>query len=120
MNRALVSLILLASIAAPAYAQDPAKIAPKVYTVVFENDQVRVLHVSLAAGASTPMHSHPDNVVVPLKAGEAQFTMPGGKTVQAKMSVGSAMWNPGGEHSSKNTGKDAVEAIIVELKGQKK
>ena len=33
---------------------DPVKLDPKDYKVVFENDQVRVLHVKIGAGKSTP------------------------------------------------------------------
>ena len=61
-------------------AQDPIKSNPKVYHLVFENDAVRVLHVSVAPGAKTVIHEHPDNAVVVLTDSKMKFTGDDGKS----------------------------------------
>ena len=42
---------------------DAVSVAPDVYSVMFENDRVRVLAIRTDAGASSEMHSHPDMVL---------------------------------------------------------
>jgi quercetin dioxygenase-like cupin family protein len=58
----LVSLVLLGSGAV--FAQDPVKIDPGHYKVVFENASVRVLKIGYAPGAKSPMHQHPDAIAI--------------------------------------------------------
>jgi quercetin dioxygenase-like cupin family protein len=109
----------LVASALPAFAQDPVKVAPKTYSVVFENDQVRVLRVVVAPGEKTPMHEHPSNVVIPLTAAAVRFTLPDGTTQAATMTIGTPVWDPGGKHGGENIGNARVEAIIVEVKAKK-
>ena len=45
---------------------DPVKLNPKNYTVVTENEHVRVLRVRSAVGDPSMVHEHPSNVVVRL------------------------------------------------------
>ena len=33
-------------------------IAPNIHKVIFENDEVRVLETTIAAGETTPLHTH--------------------------------------------------------------
>ena len=119
MSRAIIILAGLFASAVPAFAQDPVKVAPKNYSVVFENDQVRVLRVVVAPGEKTPMHEHPANVVIPLTAATVRFTLPDGTTQEATMTPGTPVWDPGGKHGGENVGQNRVEAFIVELKAKK-
>jgi beta-alanine degradation protein BauB len=119
MSRAIALLLALVASAVPALAQDAVKVAPKNYSVVFENDQVRVLRVVVAPGAKTPMHEHPANVVIPLSNAAIRFTLPDGTTQEPKMTSGTPVWSPAGKHAGENVGKTKIEAIIVELKGKK-
>jgi hypothetical protein len=50
--------------ASGALAQDPVKVDPQHYKVIFENDQVRVLKIHYGPHEKSVMHSHPDSVVV--------------------------------------------------------
>jgi quercetin dioxygenase-like cupin family protein len=118
MSRAIVLLGAVLASAGPVLAQDAVKVAPKNYSVVFENDQVRVLRVVVAPGEKTPMHEHPANVVIPLTDAAVRFTLPDGKTQEPKMPRGTPVWSPAGKHAGENVGKTKVEAIIVELKGK--
>ena len=84
-------------------AQDPLKVNPKVYHVVVDNPQVRVLHVMAAAGAKTVMHEHPDNITVLLTDGKMTFTDAAGKTETVDMKAGQALFGPQ-KHMGVNTG----------------
>ena len=53
-----LALFLLA-LAAPAYAQDPAVVAPDFYKCTFENEHARLCEVTVKPGATVPTHSHP-------------------------------------------------------------
>jgi len=74
----IVSLVVVWS--AIALAQDPVKVDPAHYKLVFENASVRVLKIDYAPGAKSPMHQHPDTIVIPLVASKVRFTMPDGKS----------------------------------------
>jgi quercetin dioxygenase-like cupin family protein len=76
MRYSLLTPALLAGLiaASPGFAQDSVKTNPDVYHVVLENDAVRVLHVSVPAGAKTTLHEHPDNVIVALTDSKVRFT----------------------------------------------
>jgi beta-alanine degradation protein BauB len=114
----LASVVALAA-ASPCAAQDPVKTNPNVYHVVLDNDTVRVLHVSVPAGAKTTMHEHPDNVVVALKDAKTRFTGPDGKSIDAELKADQAIWSPAEKHMGENIGGMPVEVIVVELKGKK-
>jgi hypothetical protein len=100
-----------------ALAQDPTKVAPEVYKVVVDNPTVRVLRVSLPAGAKAAMHQHPDHLVIPLSADKVKFTGPDGKSTDSALAAESATFIPAGSHTSTNIGSATVDAIVVEFKG---
>ena len=60
-------------------AQDAAKVDPKHYTVVSENDQVRILKVHYGAHEKSVMHSHPEGVAVFLTDAKVHFLFRTGK-----------------------------------------
>jgi quercetin dioxygenase-like cupin family protein len=102
-----------------AVAQDAVKVAPKVYRVVLENDAVRVLRVSLPPGGKTPLHSHPDNMVIALDAAKVRFAGADGKSQDAEMATETASYHPAETHTGENIGKTAADAIVVEFKTAK-
>jgi len=115
----VLALALGLATASSVAAQDPIKSNPKVYHLVFENDAVRVLHVSVAPGGKTVLHEHPDNAVVVLTDSKMKFTGEDGKSQETAMKAGDSMWSPAGKHMGENTGTGPIEAVIVELKGNK-
>jgi quercetin dioxygenase-like cupin family protein len=118
MNR-FTSVVVASAVLAwsgSALAQDPVKVDPTHYKVVLENSSVRVLKVSLGAGEKTPMHVHPDTIIVPLTNSKVRFTMPDGKSQDSDMAANSAQYAPAGPHSGANLG-GAGEVIVVEFKG---
>ena len=105
-------------IAAPAvFAQDPVKVDAKHYTVMLENDQVRVLKIHYGAKEKSVMHEHPASVVVFLTSSKIKFTLPDGSTVDGSGKAGEARFADAGKHLPNNTGTTATEAVLVELKG---
>ena len=76
---ALYGAMLCLCLAPILSAQDAAKVDPKHYTVVSENDQVRILKVHYGPHEKSVMHSHPATVAVFLTDAKGQFTYPDGK-----------------------------------------
>lgn len=122
MKRVMVAVVAVAVLAGAAIvlqAQDAAKVDAKHYTVMLENDQVRVLKVRIAPGAKSVMHSHPDTVAVFLTDGKAKFTSPDGKTSEAAIKAGTVEYEAATTHLPENIGDKPLEVIVVELKGKK-
>ena len=98
-------------------AEDATKVAPHVYQVLFENEQVRVLEVKMQPGDRTEMHTHPDYFVYLLSGdSKVRFTMPSGETAEVELPAGSSMWREAEEHSTENVGGTAVHALFFEPK----
>jgi quercetin dioxygenase-like cupin family protein len=98
----------------PARAQDPLKVAPDRFKVLFENDQVRVLDYSAKAGDKLAMHSHPDHVIYNVLGGKTKFTTSDGKTQEMESKTGQVTWVPATTHSAEH--RTDVHGILVELK----
>ena len=99
-------------------AQDAVKVDPKHYTVISENDQVRILKIHYGAHEKSVMHSHPATVAVFLTDAKGQFNLPDGKTQPFDVKAGSAQYAAAGVHLPENTGDASMDVILVELKGR--
>jgi quercetin dioxygenase-like cupin family protein len=100
------------------WARDAVKTDPKHYSVVTENDQVRVLKVHYGPHEKSIMHSHPDSVAVFLSTGKVKFTLPDGKTQVADFKSGDSQFTPAGTHLPDNISDHAMDLVLVELKGK--
>lgn len=98
------------------FAQDAAKVDPKHYKVEFENDQVRVLRITLGPKEKTEMHSHPEGMVVFLSDSKGKFTYPDGKTEKREFKKGSFSWVPATTHQGENVGNKPFELLQIEMK----
>jgi quercetin dioxygenase-like cupin family protein len=116
--KVLFSTIAMAALlgASATRAQDPVKVDPKHYTVVFENDEVRVLRIHYAPGEKSVMHSHPDSVAVFFEDQKAKMTYPDGKSEEMSPKKGDAVFTPAGAHLPENIGSGPIDLILVELK----
>lgn len=117
MRRFAFACIALVVAAVPAHAQDPLKVAPSTYTLIAENDRVRVLRATVPVGAKTVMHEHPAHLVVSLGAANVKFTTGDGKTVDVVMKADEVTLIPAGAHAGTNAGSGPVDVVIVEMKG---
>jgi hypothetical protein len=97
-------------------AQDAVKADPKHYTVMSENDQVRILKVHYGAHEKSVMHSHPAGVVVCLTDAKVQFTAADGKKTDVTFKAGEAQPTVAGTHLPENVGDTAMDLVLVELK----
>ena len=114
---AVAACLCLAAIAA---AQDAAKVDSKHYTVLSENEQVRIVKVHYGAHEKSVMHSHPNLVAVFLSDGKGKFTFPDGKTQDFTTKPGDAQYFSAVTHLPENTGDTGMDIILVELKGHAK
>jgi hypothetical protein len=96
---------------------DPLKVDPKDYHLIFENAQVRVIRVKMAAHQKVPLHEHTLNrVVVYLTDQNGSMTTPDGKTDIAKHKAGEVSWGGPTEHMEQNLMDTPFEAVVVEFK----
>ena len=117
--KALSTILLVLLWSGTALAQDPVKVDPQHYKVVFENTSVRVLRISYPPGGKSVMHQHPESIVVPLTASKVRFNMEGGKSEENEMANESAMYSAAGTHNPENIGTGPVDAVLVEFKSAK-
>src|SRR5688572_29667378 len=103
-----------------AFAQDPVKLSPKMYTVLLENDQVRVLEFRCKPAEKEPMHSHPALVAYSVTAGKFKSTTPDGQTEEGDAKPGTAVWGNAVTHSWECLGPGEQRTIFTELKGRAK
>lgn len=101
-----------------ASAQDAVKVDPKHYSVVSENDQVRILKVHYGPHEKSVMHSHPNTVAVFLTDAKGTFTFPDGKKQDFAVKAGDSQYSPAATHLPENTGDKEMQVIVIELKGK--
>jgi len=116
MHRSLLLLVFVCFTASAALAQDPVKVDPQHYKVIFENDQVRVLRIHYGPHEKSVMHSHPDSVVVYESEVHMKMTTPDGKSVESSGKAHDSLWTPAGAHLPENLTDKPVDAVLVELK----
>jgi quercetin dioxygenase-like cupin family protein len=111
----LLSFILMLS--SNLVAQDVVKVASNEYKkVVLNNENVRVIEVQFAPGATAAWHSHPAHVVYVIAGGKLEMTEKGKKPVIRELKTGEASYNLPVTHMVKNVGKTTVKLILTELK----
>ena len=94
---------------------DPVATNPDLYSVVFENDRVRVLGYHDHPGDSTTPHSHPDSVMVTLSAFDRRLVQ-GERSVDVTLPAGEVRWLDAQEHSGHNIGGTDTVTLFIELK----
>jgi beta-alanine degradation protein BauB len=95
---------------------DPLQVAANVYSLVMENEHVRVLDVPFKPGAKAAMHYHPNHVIYVLAGGSVKISTPDGKNMNFDLKAGQAIWMEAGQHAAENTGSNEVHNLVVELK----
>ena len=94
---------------------DPVTTNPELYSVVFENERVRVLAYQDQPGDRTQPHDHPDSVMVTL--GSFRRRLGDGDTRRdVELRAGHAAWLPAQRHFGENIGDTETRVIFVELK----
>ncbi len=118
MRRIVLVLFRLTLFCGVTFAQDPVKVDSKHYSVLFENDEVRVLRITYGPGEKSVMHDHPDAVAVYLTDHHVKFTDSSGKSEVVHAKAKEITWAKAGKHLPENVGKEPLELILVEQKGK--
>ena len=91
--------------------------AAKAYSLLLENDKVRVMEVRLKPGEKAPMHNHPNNHVVYVKNdSKLKLSFPDGKDAVFDLKAGQALWLDAGPHATENVGTAPADNLVVEVK----
>ncbi len=98
-------------------ALDPVKVDPKHYKVEFENDQVRVTHVTFGPHESAPMHEHQlKRIVLYLTDAKTKITNADGSVDDTPHKAGDIVTGAAAKHTELNLTDHKVEVIVTELK----
>jgi len=125
LNVPFTALIVLALAGATATAvrsedqapPDPVPMYPENYTVLFEDEHVRVLDFRLRKGDTEVFHRHPPNVAVFLGEFKIRFQLPDGTTALREARTGEVAYsNKPVIHSPENIGGTDAHGILIELK----
>ena len=115
----LIVILALSFAAKTAKAQDPVKVDPEHYKVLFEDDDVRVLRYDDTPGHFVPKHSHPQYVVYALAPALRQF-FPAPCAVitvkPVKISAYTPIVKQPVTHCERNAGKTDDHLLIFEFK----
>ena len=109
-------LLLLAAVVGAAVPTplDPLKVAPHIYQLEFENEQVRVIRQTIRNGETQPLHAHPDRVLVYLQTcAWLESDGQGGERMQS-FKYGAVVWADAETHGG-NTANVVQECKIVEI-----
>lgn len=122
--RSIVTLFavlpLAAAVEAPEKPIDPVSVSPNLYTVLLENEQVRVVEYLLKPGQRDEWHTHPPKVSYVVEGGTLRITLKDGKSFIAEEKAGAASWMETlGLHFAENVGKTPVKIVLVEVKSAK-
>jgi hypothetical protein len=112
----IVPLILLAAVVGAAVPTplDPIRVAPHIYELEFENEQVRVIRQTIRFGETQPLHAHPDRLLVYLQTcAWLEDDGAGGERMQ-EFKYGAVAWAEAETHGG-NTANVVQECKIVEI-----
>ena len=99
-------------------AQDAVAVSPDIYTVLFENDAIRILELTYEPGERDAVHSHPRYTIVTKQGGTLRIYAEGNDPRDADMQVDQPrLLDPVKAHWAENIGDTTVRVIAVEFKG---
>lgn len=95
---------------------DPLLLLPDNYTLLMENDLVRVFDVRIRPGETMKLHANGPSVIYVLNDGRMEHTYEDG-TIKIKTAVaGAVVWDDAETHVTTNIGETDIHSIKVELK----
>lgn len=99
------------------HSDDAVNIAPHLHTVLYEDNKMRILKVTVRPGEHADMHWHPHNTNYVTKGGKLRFTRKDGSTVDVDLFEGQVTSSETEVfHAVDNIGESVVETIQTELK----
>jgi hypothetical protein len=98
-------------------ALDPLKVAPKNFSLIFENSQVRALRLKLAPHESVPAHEYTlDHLTVCMTDLSARMTSAAGEAEAVQHRVGDFNWSGPSQQKIENLSDQPLETVILEMK----
>ena len=85
-------------------------------SVVFDNEDVRVMEVKIPSGEKQPMHSGGHRLVYALTAYDAKYRSDKMGTKESTVKAGTAHWHGPDKHAVENTGQTSANFLIFEFK----
>ena len=96
---------------------DPVVLSPDNYTVILENEHVRVVEYAIKPGETEKTHTHPAKTMYALSGGSIRLHLDGQTPIEEGIVEGMAEWSdPVGKHYGENTGKTTVRILMTEIK----
>ena len=97
-------------------SRDPVVTDGDKYTVLMENERVRVLEYRDSPGQRTTPHYHPDYVLCALSSFNRRLTLSDGRGGVREVRAGEVVWGKAQSHIGGNVGDTDTHVIIVEIK----
>ena len=94
---------------------DPYEVGAQYYTLLLENEDVRVSDIQFKPGDKMAMHSHPKHLAYAMTPGKIKFEYPDGTTKEVEIQTGQVIWAGEESHATENLGGD-FHLLLVELK----
>jgi hypothetical protein len=96
--------------------KDPVVTDGDKYSVVLENERVRVLKYHDKPGDRTSQHAHPDYVLYAESSFKRRLSFPDGRKQEIDVKAGSIVFMKGHTHIGQNIGDTDTDVVFVELK----
>jgi hypothetical protein len=114
--RIVLALLFSLTAAVVVSAQDPVKVDPAHYRVLFENAHMRVLEYRDKPSDKAPMHSHPVYMTYVTGAGKTKIVQPNGETNVEDTAGSEFACRPATQHATENVGNTPTQELLVEFK----
>jgi quercetin dioxygenase-like cupin family protein len=92
------------------------KLPEPYYSVLWENEYIRVVEHTMAPGDSEPMHAHPEMLAYVMERSDLLITEEDGTTNKIELNKGDFQQLPSWTHSIRNVGDTHLHTLLVELK----
>ena len=98
-------------------ALDPLKVAPKNFSLIFENEQVRALRLKLGPHESVPTHEYTlSHLTVCMTELNARMTGAGGTAETVQHKTGDFNWSLASQEKIENLSDQPAELVVLEMK----
>ena len=86
------------------------------YSVLWENEHIRIVEHNMQPGDSEPMHTHPEMLAYIMEGSKLLITESSGINNEVDLIKGEFQQLPTWTHSIKNIGDSELHTLLVELK----
>ena len=122
MKSKILFVIFILTLAAHSTAQqhpdhtDPTEVSPEKYTVLLENEHVRIVEYVINPGEKDAWHTHPPKAAYIVSGGKLRITPEGADSFVVQEESGNATWMGAlGRHFGENVGTTPVRIVLVEI-----